>query len=474
MDIQIVDREEEILDPQMPIVDKIGVMSRICYRSEPKEGQDEHALNVRVVGNCVKSGHESVVEHGIISVVIDNHENEDSKRFAPFTKENVPVPFYRLWMSRPTDSMSKYIEQFQDIEIYSKFCEKIGKNDQKRITSVLAGDVRAWRRVIKEKLYIASQTGDVLTMLLLIKVVKELNTVDNGEVLFTDIVGTFNEMLADEKIRQGLLVGEAIFKELKEFTVDTVSDYYFKCPETVFAATAAPNASLSVIITTDRAFTHQHVRHRKNVAYSQESQRYVNYDKKGYRVIPLTVEPSKYPDDFIEDYNLGKVRSTSVPYIEWHKAMEDAFTHYQNLLHIYEDETGNNGGLQLPPETCRGVLPNDTATKLGVTWFNQASFINFVYWRLDKHAQYAIRATVARIIVKGLAMHHPFFETINYQLVIKWLEMIKEQKLLVDDEKEFLSIQTVDKLINERKQLLKVLNDELDKMKTANEPEIIT
>lgn len=471
MDIQIVNRDEEILDPSMPIIDKIGRMSRLCYRVEKDTGHD---TDVRIVSNCVKEGHESVVEHGVISVVIDqNTESEDAKRFAPFTKENVSVPFYRLWMSRPTDSMSKYIENFTDIDIYTKFCEKVGKTDQKRLTNVLLGDVRAWRKVVKEKLFIASQTGDLLTMIFLIKVVKELNNVDNGEVLFKDIVDVFNTMLSNENIRKGMLLGDEIHKDLTEFTVDTVSDYYFKCPETVFASVAAPNASLSVILTTDRATTHQIVRHRKNVAYSQESQRYVNYDKKGYRVIPLTVESSKYPSDFIENYNLGVVRSTSVPYLEWKKAMEDAFQHYHNLLHIYEDETGHTD-LKLPPETCRGVLPNDTATRLGVTWFNQASFINFVYWRLDKHAQYAIRSMIARIIVKGLSMRHPFFETINYDLVIKWLESIKEQKLFVDDPNEFLSIQTVDKLIGERTKLRDLLKSELEKMKSTKEPQIIT
>lgn len=476
MEIQVVNREEEILDPNMSIVDKIGRMARVCYRNDVKEGQDEHAVNVRIIGNCIQSGHESILEHGVISLVIDDKENEDSKRFAQYTTENVPVPFYRLWMSRGTDSMSKYMEKFMDIDIYTKFCDRIGKNDQKRLTEVLAADVRAWRKIINEKIYIASQEGDLLTLILLVKVVKELSAVDKGEILFKDQIACVNEMLGNEQIRKGMLLGEDIHRELNEFNVNTVADYYFKCPETVFAAQSAPNASLSVILTTERAFTHQHVRHRKNVAYSQESQRYVNYDKKGYRVIPLTVESSKYPSDFIEDYNLGVVRSTSNAYIEWKKAMEDAFQHYHNLLHIYEDETGHTD-LRLPPETCRGVLPNDTATRLGVTWFNQASFINFVYWRLESHAQYAIRATVARIIVKGLMMQHPFFETINYALVIKWLEMIKEQKLFEESDHEVvgkITSFTVDALIAARKKLQAILKQEIDKMKSAGEPKIIT
>lgn len=183
MEIQVVNREEEILDPNMPIVDKIGTMARLCYRVEKDTG---HETNVRIIGNCIQSGHESILEHGVISLVIDDKENEDSKRFAQYTTENVPVPFYRLWMSRGTDSMSKYMEKFMDIDIYTKFCDRIGKNDQKRLTEVLAADVRAWRKIINEKIYIASQEGDLLTLILLVKVVKELSAVDKGEILFKD------------------------------------------------------------------------------------------------------------------------------------------------------------------------------------------------------------------------------------------------------------------------------------------------
>lgn len=460
MDINVVNRNEEILDPGMDLISKCGKMARLCYRVDKDTGHD---TDVRIVSSCIKSGHESVIEHGIISLFINTELTADSNKFAEFTNGNVPVPFAKYWNMIMTESNAKYCERFDDPDIFEEL-KKVHKlpDTDRRILPCLIADVRAWRQIIRERLYISGQRGDCIMMLLLIKVVKELQRACTPDTcMFQDIIDTFNQLLADENARKGMLLGEP---KLDAYTVDTVADYYFQSCDTVFAAPASPAASLSVILTTERALTHQLVRHRKNVAYSQESQRYVNYDKKGYSVIPLTVEPSKYPEDFIEDYNLGKVRSTSAPYIEWHKAMEDAFTHYQNLLHIYEDETGNNDGLQLPPETCRGVLPNDTATRIGVTWMNHNSFINFVYWRLDKHAQYAIRSTVARIIYKAKMMGHTFIETIPYKLQLKWLRSIQEQKLFNGTMAE-----NVDKMIVATEKVQEAMEKYVAKLKAEQE-----
>lgn len=423
MDIQVIDRNEEILDPSIDLTTKCARMARLCYRVDKDNG---HETDVRILTNCIKSGHESVIEHGIISLFINNEITADSKKFAEYTQGNVPVPFASYWNSIMTETNAKYCERYDDPDIFDEL-KKVHKlpDTDKRILPCLIADVRAWRQIIRERLLVSGQRGDCLMMILLFKVVKELQRACSPDTcMFQDVIDTMNQLLADENARKGMLLGDP---KLDTYTVDSVADYYFQSCDTVFAAPASPTASLSVIITTERALTHQLVRHRKNVAYSQESQRYVNYDKKGYRVIPLTVESSKYPDDFIEDYNLGKVRSTSAPYIEWKKAMEDAFEHYHNLLNIYEG-TGEPE-IKLPPETCRGVLPNDTATRIGVTWMNKNAFINFVYWRLDSHAQYAIRSMIARIIYKAKMMGHPFIESIPYGLQLRWLNSIRDQKL---------------------------------------------
>ena len=46
MDIQVIDRNEEILDPSLDIVSKCGKMARICYRVDKDTGHD---TDVRIV-----------------------------------------------------------------------------------------------------------------------------------------------------------------------------------------------------------------------------------------------------------------------------------------------------------------------------------------------------------------------------------------------------------------------------------------
>ena len=140
--------------------------------------------------------------------------------------------------------------------------------------------------------------------------------------------------------------------------------------------------------------------------------------------------------------------------------MEDAFHHYHNLQHIYEDEAGNTD-LRLPSETCRGVLPNDTATTIGVTWMRPSSFINFCYWRLDHHAQYSIRAMLARIVKEIFINHVPFIETIPFNAAMRWFKQIKEQKLFKDDS-------AIDRIIKERTIVQEFVESQIKSLQKEN------
>ena len=463
MDIQIVDRFEQILDPNMSLIDKVGKMARICY----KGNGDDHDTSVRIIKHCIENGHESILEHGIITLYINPNVTEDGKKFGEKYVKNASegVQFTRVWGSVNTDAQSKYLENFADPELFTKFMAKYHPDtpvtpENNKILKGLVGDIRAWRQVIRERIYIATSTGNCLQFVLDLLVLQKLYEIDGEGVFFGDMVKFVNELLAKEDFCKRMLIEEEAPPEDKRNLADVVA-HYFSDPNTVIAGQASSAASLSVIITTDRATTHQLVRHRKNVAYSQESQRYVNYDKKGYRCIPLTVESRKFPEDFIENYDLGKVRSTSEAYLEWKAAMEDAFQHYHNLQHIYDDENGKSD-LVIPPETCRGVLPNDTATTIGVTWMRPAAFINFCYWRLDDHAQYAIRAMLARIVKEIYLMNHPFCETIPYNSAMRWLNQIKEQKIFKDDA-------PIDVIIRRREAIQKFIEDQVAKMRKEQE-----
>jgi len=436
--LNVVPRLEEYIDPNMPNVTKVGKMARLCYRVPDADNPaDQHAHDLRIIKRCITEGHESVLEHGAISLFINNSENDDNKTFSKCINGEPTVSFPRIWNSIVTDAERKYAEPFMDPDIYQRFkkreFDETVADSERRVMPTIVADIRAWRTIINEKIYVATGKSDQLSILLITKALYELNKADEDGIFFGDLVEKFNKMFTDKAIHDALIISDDAEENLKDFTVAGVSEFYFKDKETMYAAQASGCATMSVILQTDRALTHQLVRHRKNVAYSQESQRYVDYDKKGYRCIPMTVEPTKFPADFISDYDRGSVRSTSKAYEEWLRAMKDAFTHYHNLKHIYEDETGKSD-IIIPSETCRGVLPNDAATKIGVTWLKGATFINLCYWRLEEHAQYSIRSTLARIVINECLREHPFIEVIPYGIVIKWIEQIKEQKLLNDND----------------------------------------
>jgi thymidylate synthase (FAD) len=104
------------------------------------------------------------------------------------------------------------------------------------------------------------------------------------------------------------------------------------------------HASASFICDIDRGISHEVVRHRIGVAYSQESTRYCRYSNGGYRVI--------FPD-------LSDTESWPI----WTKAMEESFKAYEKLL-----------AKGIAPQTARDVLPTCLKTQIGIT-------MNFRAWR---------------------------------------------------------------------------------------------
>lgn len=100
---------------------------------------------------------------------------------------------------------------------------------------------------------------------------------------------------------------------------------------------------------------------------SQESQRYVNYDRKG---IICFVRPQFFSDEKVDPKTIEEFKNTC-----------------QNLAEKYVELV--QGGL--PPEEARGLLPNCTATVIGVT-ANLREWRHIFRMRLDGAAQPQIRA----------------------------------------------------------------------------------
>lgn len=116
-----------------------------------------------------------------------------------------------------------------------------------------------------------------------------------------------------------------------------------------------------------RVMTHQLVRHRM-ASYTEQSQRYVEYDNLKDHVVPKTIERNQEAKELYEN----TLRQTSGT--------------YQKLLH-----------LQIPKEDARFVLPNAAKTNIVVT-MNARGLRYFFNLRCCARAQWEIRETAIEML----------------------------------------------------------------------------
>ena len=140
------------------------------------------------------------------------------------------------------------------------------------------------------------------------------------------------------------------------------------------------HVAVSFMLTVPRSISHQIVRHRVGVAYSQQSQRYVDLSRGPLQVIA--------PVPALEGEALEI----------WRKTTETAAAAYAVLI---------QGGAR--PEQARAVLPNCAATKLGMT-------ANLRAWRhilrerwKNPAADPAIREVMGQVGEKLIALYPPVF-----------------------------------------------------------------
>jgi len=122
------------------------------------------------------------------------------------------------------------------------------------------------------------------------------------------------------------------------------------------------HGNISVQFVTDRAVTHELVRHRL-ASFSQESQRYVNY-KKGIEFIKPTWIPASFAGEYktrqainIFCNNLGSVDCCE------NERAQLWFYHMLQCENTYRDMIKKG----LRPEQARTILPNSTKTEIIVT-----------------------------------------------------------------------------------------------------------
>ena len=126
--------------------------------------------------------------------------------------------------------------------------------------------------------------------------------------------------------------------------------------------------TLSVIFTTDRGVTHEWVRHRVGVAYTQESTRYCDYEG-----VMTFIEPPFWA-------------SGSIEHQMWTSAMEDVAKTYLTLR-----------AAGAKPQEARDVLPISLKAELGVT-ANLRAWRHVFKLRTDKAAHPQMRQVMQPLL----------------------------------------------------------------------------
>ena len=138
------------------------------------------------------------------------------------------------------------------------------------------------------------------------------------------------------------------------------------------------HSTLSIKFTVDRGMSHELVRHRI-ASFAQESTRYVNYslEKFGNEINVMDIEGGiKLDKSMIANLD---VETIDCIIDEWELAMQDAETHYLNMIK-----------LGATPQIARSVLPNSTKTEIVIT-ANYREWRNFFKLRVPETAHPSMR-----------------------------------------------------------------------------------
>lgn len=398
MNFTIVDREVSIntmKDPQL----KIENFARICYRSEDKikEGSAENLIKF-----CIAHDHGSVLEHFHIAAFFPSEGS-----FKEVMGDEALSP-RRVWDA--CDCVTKRKFMFNYWSKYINVNPSIPKQ-QNMYWSCTSGSVRAWRSIIVPGIEASIQQNIYPALVLHVSLLKKLYEL--APVLFEDIVNWFNIVLscapahsngtsAIDKLMTGVAKEDYKFENIPESTINT---------GIVIDEAIGAYASFECIA--DRADTQQLVRHRVDCSYSQESQRYCDYGKKGVRMVAPLVEPSII--NAMDEEDRTQAAST------WVDAMNEAAASYNKLRYV-----------GIVPESARAVLPNSCASKIGISMSFQA-LEHFFNRRLEKDAQYSIRVMATRMLKELIDTNHPVMTNITPTSIVRWCKWLIEQKTPIGD-----------------------------------------
>jgi len=304
---------------------KIEYAGRICYKSQDKIEDSSH---ISFINSIAKRGHLSVIEH---------------EKFSLLVKIRVYTDIKFIFESK------EFTNMFFDISF--------PRNDRDHI--VITGNIRAWKELL-------SQVFE-----------NELCV----QLTFTKYFGAISNFL---HTRYGDLFNIVSLEhgyKLEDFACEA-KDYWLI--ENLSKENVIKHIYKTFHITTDRAVTHQFVRHRRN-SFSQESQRYCNYTIGKFDSSIRFIIPSGFEDavQLLKENNAYNLYTTNYPDIEAIKVFFDACKYSEDAYFKLIDK-------KIKPEVARSVLPNCTATEI-ISTANIEQWNRFLGLRCDSHAQADIR-----------------------------------------------------------------------------------
>lgn len=454
----------EFLDPRMPNQQKIATMARLCYKSESTGPESD----TRVIGTCVVRGHGSVCEHAMISVVFSKVQIKPETLKATYGEKHPALDddpkISPLSMFGAIDLLPlKFIFNGSDSEIINKLDPKWVEAHKGHICNVdvKIGNARAWYDITDALCGVGLTNIMAYPMIggLAFKLLDQLN--DIVPAMFCKLYEKYEKVLAEvHKMNQNI---PGSMEDARKLLHPEIFD--------VWANQSAANASMSVILRTSRSVTHEIVRHNHSfIAVSQESQRYVNYQNKGFEFIRPMLDVVRFAD-FKLACRDGVYRTIDADGYLPEESL--AFERWLDGRHRDVDEYLDYKEIGLPPEFDRGCLPNDAATSIGLT-FTYPSFLNFVRLRLDNTAFFPFRKFVAQMLVEGYSMQHPFLMSLAYDkdgaaMVKGWMLRIKDNNLYTNVEMIESIIKNIDEHISRLDESARAAQEQLKKIQEHNE-----
>jgi len=134
-----------------------------------------------------------------------------------------------------------------------------------------------------------------------------------------------------------------------------------------------------------RSLTHELVRHRAGMAYSQLSQRYVDESDTDFVIPPAIQELGAQKPEVLEEYRAYLSKT-----VEYYKVLTD---HLNGMYATIEDKTERRKKAR---EAARSVLPNATETKCFTT-FNGRAIRHFIEMRGSLAADAEIRCLAIKL-----------------------------------------------------------------------------